>query len=188
MALFIVNFLFFIVTVQRSISELRSKLSQAEHSIDQLQEEKRDAIRQMHDMQEEFEEMQDSFREEQAEEFASLKKELDDATKNCRLLQFKLRKVEKRGDQLEAEKKELEQRLETTSNSGKLARLEDELRKTKNENEKLKSKDTLGVSGLKKKSPVLTKAPSGEVKPITNYVGSFINFKKIIESRTSDAT
>lgn len=132
--------------------------------VDQLQDEKRDAIRQMNDMQEEFEEMQDGFREIQADEFASLKKELDDASKNCRLLQFKLRKVEKRSDQLEAEKKELEQRLENTANSAKIAKLEEELKKAKIENEKLmKTKDSLSVTGLKKKSPVLTKAPSGEV-------------------------
>lgn len=79
-------------------------------------------------------------------------------------MQFKLRKVEKRGEQLEAEKKELEQRLEASSNSIKMTKLEEELKKAKLENERLKSnKDTLGVSGLKKKSPVLTKAPSGEV-------------------------
>ena len=159
------NELLLTVCLQRSIAELRSKLSQAEIQIDKLQDEKRDAIKQMQDMQEEFEEMQDSFREEQAEEFASLKRELDDASKNCRLLQFKLRKVEKRCDQLEAEKKEVEQRLEVSANSGKIAKLEDELKKAKQENERLKLKDndSLSPGGLKKKSPVLTKAPSGEV-------------------------
>lgn len=163
--IFVLVELISLLLLQRSIAELRSKLSQAESQVDQLQEEKRDAIKQMKDMQEEFEEMQDGFREEQAEEFASLKRELDEASKNCRLLQFKLRKVEKRGDQLEAEKKELEQRLEVSSNSTKLAKLEDELKRTKMENEKLKSKDrdNLTLTGLKKKSPVLHKAPSGEV-------------------------
>lgn len=114
-------------------------------------------------MQEEFEEMQDSFREEQAEEFANLKKELDDASKNCRLLQFKLRKVEKRADQLEAEKKELEQRLESIQDSGRIKKLEEELKKAKTDVEKLKSgqKDSLAVPGFKKKGP-LTKSLSSE--------------------------
>lgn len=117
----------------------------------------------MKDMQEEFEEMQDSFREEQAEEFANLKKELDDASKNCRLLQFKLRKVEKRADQLEAEKKELEQRLESIQDSGRIRKLEEELKKAKVEMDKLKAgaKDSLGVPGFKKKGP-LTKSLSSE--------------------------
>ena len=122
----------------------------------------------MKDMQEEFEELQDNFREEQSEEFATIKKELDEASKNCRLLQFKLRKVEKRADQLEAEKNELESRVDSAKNTEKVARLEQELAKLKAEHDKVlkdsvKSKGSLSPNVMKKKSPVLTKAPSGEV-------------------------
>ena len=168
------------------IGDLRSKLSTAEAQIDQLHEEKREAIEQMKDMQEEFEELQDSFREEQAEEFTSLKRELDDASKNCRLLQFKLRKTEKRSEQLEAEKKELEMRLENSETMMKLAKLEDELAKAKLENDKLlkegkklktgtaadKGRLSPNTLSVKKKSPVLTKAPSGEVS--FDYSKSFL--------------
>ena len=126
----------------------------------------------MNDMQDEFEEMQDGFREEQSEEFANLKRDLDDASKNVRLLQFKLRKAEKRADVAEAEKKELEIRLDSMKNVNKITQLEDELTKLKGENEKLLResfkgrKDLSPRPGLKKKSPVLTKAPSGEVNNI----------------------
>lgn len=44
------------------------------------------------------------FREEQADEYTSLKKELEQTTKNCRILSFKLRKAERRTEQLEAER------------------------------------------------------------------------------------
>jgi chromosome segregation ATPase len=123
----------------------------------------------MNDMQDEFEEMQDGFREEQSEEFANLKRDLDDSAKNVRLLQFKLRKTEKRADGAEAEKKELEMRLSSMKNVDKITQLEEELSRLKGENERLlKGKKDLSLSprlGMKtKKSPVLTKAPSGEVR------------------------
>nr|XP_023027795.1 protein SOGA3-like [Leptinotarsa decemlineata] len=47
-------------------------------------------------------------REEQAVEYASLKKELDQTTKNCRILSFKLRKSERKLSQVESEKAKLE--------------------------------------------------------------------------------
>jgi hypothetical protein len=73
---------------------------------------------------------------------------------------------------VEAEKKELEIRIEQDKNSGKMAKLEQELARYKIENEKLRggaapgsANNKLDLSpklGTKKKSPVLTKAPSGE--------------------------
>lgn len=52
----------------------------------------------------EMEELQDQFRLDDADEFRQLQAELEIATKNCRILQFKLRKLEKRNDTLETEK------------------------------------------------------------------------------------
>jgi hypothetical protein len=51
-----------------------------------------------------MEELQDQFRLDDADEFRHLQAELEIATKNCRILQFKLRKLEKRNDSLETEK------------------------------------------------------------------------------------
>ena len=52
-----------------------------------------------HDLREarlEMEELHDQFREDEALEFRELQKELESTAKNCRILQFKLRKIEKR--------------------------------------------------------------------------------------------
>ena len=51
-------------------------------------------------------------REDQADEYRDLKKELEQTAKNCRILQFKLRKAERRVEQVEAEKVDLENRLQ----------------------------------------------------------------------------
>lgn len=44
-------------------------------------------------------------------EYASLKKELEQTTKNCRILSFKLRKTERRTHQVECEKADLEKKI-----------------------------------------------------------------------------
>lgn len=44
------------------------------------------------------------------DEYSSLKKELEQIGKNCRILSFKLRKSERKAEQLEAEKLESERK------------------------------------------------------------------------------
>lgn len=51
------------------------------------------------------------FSEDQAVEYTSLKKELDQTTKNCRILSFKLKKSERKSEQLEFEKTGLEKKI-----------------------------------------------------------------------------
>lgn len=46
----------------------------------------------------------DSFREDQANEYTTLKKDLEVTTKNCRILSFKLKKSDRKIEQLEVEK------------------------------------------------------------------------------------
>lgn len=46
----------------------------------------------------------DNFREDQANEYTTLKKDLEITTKNCRILSFKLKKSERKIEQLEVEK------------------------------------------------------------------------------------
>jgi hypothetical protein len=53
-----------------------------------------------------MDEITDQFRTEDAEEFKQLQAELE--AKNCRILQFKLRKAEKRNENTESEKATLE--------------------------------------------------------------------------------
>lgn len=58
-----------------------------------------------------MEEMHDQFREEEAIEFRELQKELETTAKSCRILQFKLRKTERRNEQLEAERIQAEEKV-----------------------------------------------------------------------------
>lgn len=51
-------------------------------------------------------------REEQADEYTTLRKNLEQSNKNCRILSFKLRKIERRAEQLEADKTDLEKKYE----------------------------------------------------------------------------
>ena len=67
--------------------------------------------KELRELEDEIEEMQDNFREDQADEYSSLKKELEQSTKNCRILSFKLRKAERKSEELEAEKLHAEMKL-----------------------------------------------------------------------------
>ena len=58
----------------------------------------------LQDIRREMEELQDQFRLDDADEFRQLQAELEIAAKNCRILQFKLRKLEKRNENLENDK------------------------------------------------------------------------------------
>ena len=61
-------------------------------------DETEDYKKEIRTLEEEIEEMQDNFREEQADEYRDLKRELEQTAKNCRVLQFKLKKAERRSD------------------------------------------------------------------------------------------
>lgn len=96
---------------QKIADELRSKLLAAETLCEELMDENEDIKKELRDMEEQMDEMQDNFREDQAVEYTSLKKELDQTTKNCRILSFKLRKAERKSEQLEQEKNDAEKKL-----------------------------------------------------------------------------
>ena len=51
--------------------------------------------------------MHDQFRDDEAAEFRELQKELEATAKNCRILQFKLRKLERRNEQAEADRQQV---------------------------------------------------------------------------------
>ena len=81
--------------------------------------------------------MHDQFREEETAEIRELQRELETTAKACRIVNFKLRKAERRCDQLEAEKvqaedksRQLEARFRT-SDDRRLLELEEELRMAK---------------------------------------------------------
>lgn len=82
--------------------DLRSKLQAAEQLCEELMDETEDYKKEIRALEEEIEEMQDNFREEQADEYRDLKRELEQTAKNCRVLQFKLKKAERRSDAVSA--------------------------------------------------------------------------------------
>ncbi|ROT78043.1 hypothetical protein C7M84_003266 [Penaeus vannamei] len=97
--------------VEKTMEDLRSKLQAAEQLCEELMDENEDYKKEVRALEEEIEEMQDNFREEQADEYRDLKRELEQTAKNCRVLQFKLKKAERRSDTLERDKGEIEEKL-----------------------------------------------------------------------------
>ncbi|PSN34391.1 hypothetical protein C0J52_15173 [Blattella germanica] len=172
------------VATQKTVDELRSKLLAAETLCEELMDENEDMKKELRDLEEEIEEMQDNFREEQADEYTSLKKELEQTNKNCRILSFKLRKAERKAEQLEAEKIETEKKYKEMAGGQtglekveKMKKLEQELavanevskrlqKELEDTNAKLKAKEEASTKeAAKKKAPMLGsigKVSSGE--------------------------
>ncbi|RCN31861.1 hypothetical protein ANCCAN_22348 [Ancylostoma caninum] len=98
-------------TYANSDAKLKEKIACTEALCDELMEENELLKTEVRDLQQEIEEMQDQYREEEIEEFRELQRELEQNAKNCRVLQFKLRKAERVKEQAEAEKFQLQTRL-----------------------------------------------------------------------------
>ncbi|XP_025831501.1 myosin heavy chain, cardiac muscle isoform isoform X2 [Agrilus planipennis] len=150
---------------QKAMDELRSKLLAAETLCEELMDENEDMKKELRDLEEEMEEMQDNFREDQADEYSSLRKELEQTTKNCRILSFKLRKSERRVEQLEMQKTEVEKKFNEVSggseNINKIRLIEQQLQEYKDTNSRLQkeleeanSKLNKVEEGSNKKKPV----------------------------------
>ncbi|XP_014208192.1 GRIP and coiled-coil domain-containing protein 2 isoform X1 [Copidosoma floridanum] len=108
---------------ERAAEELRSKLKAAEALCESLMDENEDMKKEIRELEEEIYEMQDNFREEQADEYTKLKKNLEQSNKNCRVLLFKLKRIERKAELLEADKTDLEKKYE------QIKRIEDVLKK-----------------------------------------------------------
>ncbi|EFN77052.1 hypothetical protein EAI_02454 [Harpegnathos saltator] len=92
--------------------ELRSKLKAAENLCESLMDENEDMKKEIRQLEEEIYELQDNFRDEQADEYTRLRKSLEQSNKNCRILSFKLRKLERKSEELEGERSALEKKYE----------------------------------------------------------------------------
>ncbi|XP_066971727.1 early endosome antigen 1 isoform X15 [Macrobrachium rosenbergii] len=97
--------------VEKTMEDLRSKLQAAEQLCEELMDENEEYKKEVKALEDEIEEMQDNFREEQADEYRDLKRELEQTAKNCRVLQFKLKKAERRSEMLERDKGEIDDKL-----------------------------------------------------------------------------
>ena len=92
----------------------------------------------MRDLQLAMAELQDQFRDDETVELRDLQRELEATAKACRIAQFKLRKAERRCDQLEQDRiqadekvRSLENCLQGSDDKRRLRLLEDDLRKAK---------------------------------------------------------
>lgn len=120
--------------LKKDSEDLRVKLQQAENLCEELMEENEEIKKEVQDLEEQLEELQDTYREDQQSEYHDLRKELESTSKNCRVLQFKLRKAERRVEQLELEKgqsdeklAELQKTTQITADKTRMKVLEDEL-------------------------------------------------------------
>lgn len=104
--------------------ELRKKLQAAEQLCEELMDENNEVKKELKGMEDEIDEMQDNFREDQANEYCNMKKEMEMTQKNCRILSFKLKKSERKIEQLEAEK----QSSAPAALTSQIKQLEEELR------------------------------------------------------------
>lgn len=107
--------------------DLGKKLKAAEQLCEELMDENEEMKKELRNMEQEIDEMQDNFREEQVDELTTVKKELEQTTKNCRILSFKFKKSERKIEQLETEKQSLASQVNSDL-LNKVKKLEDELR------------------------------------------------------------
>uniref|UniRef100_A0A5K3FB09 Protein SOGA2 n=2 Tax=Mesocestoides corti TaxID=53468 RepID=A0A5K3FB09_MESCO len=91
--------------------DLRARLNQVEQLCQDVMEENEVLKEEIEEMQREIEEMHDHFQEEDRDSMREMQRDLEAANKTCRILQFKLRKAERRFEQVEAERASLEERL-----------------------------------------------------------------------------
>lgn len=113
--------------------ELKKKLQAAEQLCEELMDENNEMKKEVRNMEAEMDEVQDNFREDQEHEYTNVRKELEATTKNCRILSFKLKKSERKIEQLESEK----QQSSSASLINQIKKLEEELRVSSERTQKL---------------------------------------------------
>ncbi|KAL3308012.1 hypothetical protein Ciccas_013463, partial [Cichlidogyrus casuarinus] len=118
--------------------ELIKRVSYVEEMYREMTEENEVLKEEIEEMQREIEEMHDSFQEEGRDTLREMQRDLESANKTCRILQFKLRKAERRFDQCESERANLEERMSrleselySEADVGHIRALEEELRVAK---------------------------------------------------------
>ena len=95
---------------------IQNGIKESEDICEDLMEENENLKQEIQDLKIEMEEMYDSFRDQEAEEFRELQKELEITAKNCRILQFKMRKAERRNEQLEDDRNLFQDKLRILQN------------------------------------------------------------------------
>ena len=121
---------------QKTITELQTKLKFVERKCEDMSCENEELRSNVQNLEVELEEVQDNFREDEADEyrwgggdtlgldakqlfyFRTLKRELENSAKNCRVLQFKLKKTEKTLSDTTSDLSEAETKMKSMSGGG----------------------------------------------------------------------
>jgi len=157
---------------QKTISELQTKLKYLEKKCEDITRENDDLRGNVQNLEVELEEVQDNFREDEADEYRSLKRELENSAKNCRVLQFKLKKAEKSYADTQTEKVELESKIKNMSggssaldNLNKIRNLEKELEGKNMQISRLEAENKAGkMLGPRKGGPGPVLSRTGSVE------------------------
>ena len=120
------------------ISDLQKCYEESETLCVQLNNENSTLRHELAELKLEMDELYDQFREDEALEFRELQRELENTSKNCRILQFKLRKAERRYEQSETDRAIYEERVrqaqnrnESLGNTEHMRELEEEMKMAK---------------------------------------------------------
>uniref|UniRef100_A0A0A1WN95 Myosin-11 n=1 Tax=Zeugodacus cucurbitae TaxID=28588 RepID=A0A0A1WN95_ZEUCU len=144
--------------------ELKRKLQAAEQLCEELMEENQDAKKEIINLQAEMDELQDTYRDDEVKAKTNLQKELEKMTKNCRILNFKLKKYERKVEIMEQEK----QNNYNTDLLTKVNKLEEELRFANELTRKLQTEAEELRNPGKRKTPMLGiigKSTSADANP-----------------------
>lgn len=117
---------------------MEEQVQKSENDCQDLNEENEVLKQEIQDLKAEMDEMYDNFRDQEAEEFRELQRDLEITSKNCRVLQFKLRKAERKSEQVEKDRDQIEEKLKMLQSSfnsedarSHIESLEEELRMAK---------------------------------------------------------
>ncbi|XP_060067409.1 uncharacterized protein LOC132547643 isoform X1 [Ylistrum balloti] len=105
--------------VTTEIADMEQQVDASEAIVSNLKDENDELRLEIQELKVEMDEMYDSFRDQEAEEFRDLQRELEITAKNCRILQFKLRKAERQNESVEADRIQYEDKLRTLQNQFK---------------------------------------------------------------------
>nr|XP_006818656.1 PREDICTED: trichohyalin-like [Saccoglossus kowalevskii] len=102
----------------KSLIDAQNRLAESEEARQSLKERNICLEAEIEELRVEIDEARDTFREGDNEEFRELQKQLEAASKNCRVMQYRLRKSERKIEDLESERKLLEEKLHSLSCGG----------------------------------------------------------------------
>lgn len=101
--------------VRNQLLAVEDRLDTAESMADDLLDQNQALRNEVKDMEMEMEEAKDHYRQADIEEYRDIKADLDRAVKDYRVLQYRLRKSERRSEEAEAEKQQFEDKLHAVS-------------------------------------------------------------------------